>query len=393
MPPLRSKIQVVGFPVGGDMISVTEGVVSRVEVTEYSHSSRAALAMIVDAAINAGNSGGPVISEGKLVGVAFQKHTGFIDDIEGQGHAVPACLIHRFLRGVEKGKDLTLPSLRVSTQDLESGSLRKRFGLSDAEGGVLVTGISAGPGEEVALQRFDVIKKIDGYNIDAFGSVSYLGHRVQMHPVVHDKFYVGDSVDILVKRAGKDLKLKQKLLPTSFLVPRGLYDQQTSFFITGGLVFQQLTQEFLEERGFLPHLSLLYHGGILTENRTEVVVLGQILSHEVNLGFSADGVPIVAAINNQPVFDLASAYEMTQQAVRASEFLEIALECFYGSSTIVLDSSSVQAADAEIQQMYRLPKMASDNFSPFWQDIEPWSSIEGDEEDSDEEDSTQDATD
>lgn len=45
-------MQVVGFPVGGDKIAVTEGVVSRIEVVEYSHSYRPALALSVDAAIN-----------------------------------------------------------------------------------------------------------------------------------------------------------------------------------------------------------------------------------------------------------------------------------------------------------------------------------------------------
>ena len=50
----------IGFPVGGDKMAVTEGVVSRIEVVEYSHSYRPSLALTVDAAINAGNSGGPV---------------------------------------------------------------------------------------------------------------------------------------------------------------------------------------------------------------------------------------------------------------------------------------------------------------------------------------------
>jgi hypothetical protein len=263
---------------------------------------------------------------------------------------------------VEANKDLTLASLRIATQELESLALRKRFRLSDAEGGVLVTGISAGPAEEVALQRFDVIKEINGHSIDAFGGVAYLGHRVQRHAVLQGKFYVGDDVDLLVKRGREDIELTQKLLPTRFLVPRGFYDQQTPFFIVGGLVFQQLTLEYLDDAGSAPHLTQLYHAGVLTEKRTEVVILGQILAHEVNLGFDADDSPIVTAINDQPVLDLADAYELTQRAVRESEFFEVELEKYDGSSTVVLDSSSIAAADAEIQQMYRLPQMASDNF-------------------------------
>lgn len=57
---------------GGDTISITKGVVSRVELREYSHSGSELLAIQIDAAINSGNSGGPVIMGNKVAGVAFQ---------------------------------------------------------------------------------------------------------------------------------------------------------------------------------------------------------------------------------------------------------------------------------------------------------------------------------
>ena len=43
-------------------MSVTSGVVSRIEVTSYSHGATALLGMQIDAAINAGNSGGPAFN-------------------------------------------------------------------------------------------------------------------------------------------------------------------------------------------------------------------------------------------------------------------------------------------------------------------------------------------
>ncbi len=61
------------FPIGGDTMSVTSGVVSRIEVTSYVHGAAELLAIQIDAAINSGNSGGPAFnSKGECVGIAFQ---------------------------------------------------------------------------------------------------------------------------------------------------------------------------------------------------------------------------------------------------------------------------------------------------------------------------------
>ncbi|CAF0995109.1 unnamed protein product [Adineta steineri] len=61
IPRLQESIIVVGYPIGGDNLSVTKGVVSRVCMSTYSHSLEYLLTIQIDAAINPGNSGGPAI--------------------------------------------------------------------------------------------------------------------------------------------------------------------------------------------------------------------------------------------------------------------------------------------------------------------------------------------
>lgn len=99
---LMYQVYVLGYPIGGDELSVTEGVVSRVEVQTYSHSSTRALAITVDAAINSGNSGGPIIDKesGEVIAIAFQGYAG--SDVENQGHGVPAPLMHHFLHSLSR---------------------------------------------------------------------------------------------------------------------------------------------------------------------------------------------------------------------------------------------------------------------------------------------------
>ena len=78
-----------GFPIGGERLSITEGVVSRIEMFSYAHSQRCLLGVQIDAAINDGNSGGPVLRGGQLAGIAFQA----LESGENIGYAIPVPVI------------------------------------------------------------------------------------------------------------------------------------------------------------------------------------------------------------------------------------------------------------------------------------------------------------
>ena len=73
LPSLNDAVIVLGYPMGGGRLSLTKGVVSRIDYNLYAHSSiDSHLVMQVDAAINPGNSGGPVLFNNKVIGIAFQ---------------------------------------------------------------------------------------------------------------------------------------------------------------------------------------------------------------------------------------------------------------------------------------------------------------------------------
>ncbi|KFK31613.1 hypothetical protein AALP_AA6G135800 [Arabis alpina] len=71
IPCLDEAVTVVGYPHGGDSVSITKGAVSRVEFTEYVHGATKLLAVQVSAAIDSGNSGGPAVIGNKIVGVVL----------------------------------------------------------------------------------------------------------------------------------------------------------------------------------------------------------------------------------------------------------------------------------------------------------------------------------
>ena len=71
LPQVRSSVVTCGYPAGGEEISYTRGVVSRIQMEPYSHiGNRHLLTVQTDAAINPGNSGGPLLnSSGQVVGI------------------------------------------------------------------------------------------------------------------------------------------------------------------------------------------------------------------------------------------------------------------------------------------------------------------------------------
>jgi hypothetical protein len=359
MPALRDEVAVVGYPVGGEEISITEGVVSRIEVQRYSHSQRNLLAVTVDAAINAGNSGGPVFgaqSKGepggsKVVGIAFQKLNG-VDNI---GEMVPPPIIKSFLAGVAAGKKPSIPAIGVTTQNLENPFLRKQLKLSEKISGVMVLQVEYGSAAHGVLKARDVITSIDGLAIANNGTVQYLGaHRTRFDVVLSDR-YIGDRVALEIVRRGKARKLMITLGPWLPLVVRASYDQPPPFYVYGGLVFQILTRDFLTTwdkwwnkapKEFLH----LYYAGQRSKTRREVVILTQILADDVNLGYGHLYNEAVATVNGVVPLDMA---DFVKRLSLAKGAVEIATT---SGGLIALDAAAVRRATPRILQRYRIAK-------------------------------------
>ncbi|PYI97118.1 MAG: hypothetical protein DME98_09475 [Verrucomicrobia bacterium] len=102
IPALESTVSAYGYPIGGERMSVTTGIVSRIDFQLYTHSSvDQHLAIQISAQINPGNSGGPVMQDGKVVGVAFQGYSG--DVAQGVAYMIPTPVMNRFLKDISNG--------------------------------------------------------------------------------------------------------------------------------------------------------------------------------------------------------------------------------------------------------------------------------------------------
>ena len=368
LPALRDKVFVLGYPVGGDDLSITEGVVSRIEVQSYSHSHARALAVTVDAAVNSGNSGGPVVSEatGEVVGIAFQGYAG--SDVEGQGHMVPPPLVGRFLAAARAGRPTGLPSLGVYLQLLQSPALRRQLRMADAMTGVLVTWVEHGSCCEGVLRIGDVLMDVAGVRVANDGTCPLLGRRLALAAVLHGWVY-GDTLQLRILRDGEPMTLPVTLKPSGGLVPRGQYDVKPPYYIFAGLLFQPLSLEYLstwsDVKDAPPHLLQLYYDGVRTAERTEVVLLTQVLADEANVGFSGDtnGMDVVTHLNGTRVRDMRTFVAAVQAALASgTEFVELATARGDLTQRVVVAVAGVAAADARVAERYHVPAFCSPHF-------------------------------
>lgn len=351
LPRLRDAVQVVGFPIGGEEVSITEGVVSRIEVQRYEHSQRHLLAVTVDAAINDGNSGGPVFARGKVVGIAFQS----LPDAESIGEMVPAPILRRFLAGVRAGRSPDVPGIGVTTQPLENPALRRHLGMRDRDSGVLVTAVQFGSSAWGLMQRGDVLMRLDGMRIADNGTVQYRGRfRCQFDVVVGDH-HAGDIVEALILRDGKPRKVKLTMAKMALLVPRTEYECMPSWFLFGGLVFQRLTAEYLRIWGEQwwdkapKELLHLYHSGERRPDRQEIVVLQQVLADAVNVGYEPFTNDVVVEVNGVMPVDLRDFVKRIDEATG-----EVVLRLSSGA-TVLFRAQEARAAHERILTRYHVP--------------------------------------
>jgi S1-C subfamily serine protease len=349
LPELGDKVTVYGFPVGGDKLSITEGVVSRIEVGRYLHSQRNLLTAQIDAAINPGNSGWPVVKDGKLVGVAFES----IPGAENIGYTIPPLIISHFLHEVKDGGYTGFPMLGIMTQKLENDSYREYLGMAKEQAGVVVSQVVYGSSAWGIVKENDVVMKVDGIKVASDGTVPFgKRERLDLSYVISARF-VGDTVSLEVLRDRKPMTLQMTLKGETDIISRGEYDVKPKYFIYGGLVFTNLTYNYLmiwNQNDAPPSLVNHYLYDIRTPERQEIVLLQSVLADGTNLGYHDFRSMVVVKVNGENISnmkDLISKIEKT-----SSGYLELETE---GRVKIILDVARSRKASSEIMARYKIP--------------------------------------
>ena len=362
IPELESTVSAYGYPIGGQRMSVTTGIVSRIDFQLYTHSSiDSHLAIQISAQINPGNSGGPVMQNARVVGVAFQGYSG--DVAQGVAYMIPTPVINRFLKDVSDGHYDRYVDLGVTYSKLQNPAQRRFLGLQDDDRGVLVNNVILAGAAGKALLSGDVLLSIDDHPIASDSFVELEGERMEMPEVVERKFK-GDTVKLDLLRDKKPMTVIIELKPLwPYLFQGHHYDVQPRYVVYGGLLFQPLTLDMMQ--AYQPQDLRLRHyfDYFVTEQiyleHPEVIVLTNILPDPINTYLSPYRGGIVDQINDQKIRTLDDLAKVLSEP--AERFV---VRMIGDGPPLVLDPKEVDAARERIKKRYNVVKEQNLNEQP-----------------------------
>jgi S1-C subfamily serine protease len=241
LPQIKDAVMAYGFPTGGTSLSITKGIVSRIEFVSYNFPV-SGLRIQVDAAINPGNSGGPAIAGDKMIGVAFSKLIG--SDTQNIGYIIPNEEVELFLKDIADGHYDGKPAMYDDLQTLENPALRDYLKLDKSVQGMIVHR----PYQSDAgypLKEWDVITHIGDTPIDNQGMVKLKADLRVSFGYLVQRLAKDGKVPLTLVRGGKTLKVE---LPVSVERPSlvaDLHGSYPSYFVYGPLVFSTATWQLI----------------------------------------------------------------------------------------------------------------------------------------------------
>jgi len=191
----------------------------------------------------------PLVKNNKLAGLLlrYDSRSQLLD-------AIPAPVITHFLKEAESQNYRGFPSAGFSFFPTRDPQLREFAGEKGKGGGVYITNVEAGtPAMKAGLQVGDVVTAIGNNEIDQNGNyVDRLFGKIEFTNLLTAHAYAGDVIPFHIQRNGKAMQLNMTLEhrdAKDYVSPPYYLDQPPRYYVLGGLIFQELSRQYLKEWG------------------------------------------------------------------------------------------------------------------------------------------------
>ncbi len=278
-----------------------------------------------DSEIQGAGWGEPLIADSHVVGL--------ITSQDGRTcTALPASFIRSILEARKKGTYHGLGYFHFVWQPAANLASLASLKLEGEPRGVIVIDVPDRPdrGEQVIKPK-DIILRIDGHDIDIQGDYEdpEFGHLMLENLSTRGK-WAGEEFKIQISRDGKPMEVSYRLPKYDFtnsLVPFATYDQEPEYLILGGLVFQPLSDSYLQSWGNewkrrAPFRLLYARTENPTRERPSLVLLSQVLPDSYNIGYQEQRWLVVDKVNGQSISGLAELRQALQKPVDGFHMIE-----------------------------------------------------------------------
>jgi S1-C subfamily serine protease len=349
LPYLSANVNVVGFPQGGNSITITKGIVSRLDGSVYpngldqgARNTPDSLPIVqVDASINHGNSGGPAFDEkGGLMGLAFCSLAG----ASNVGYIIPALLLKNFVETVqEAGRWQAQPEVGAMFRPILNPSLRSWLRLKESDTGVQVRSISPKSPLHELVRKGDVLLRIDGLPVSGEGTITQtISGRKVAFPfdtlVTEKKGGETTAMEFLrvntTTGAHQTFPVKAVFHPIQPLAARfddspmddkgrEYFTAVPDFFVFGTIVWgvfsNPVLQQALAQKMEVPWTVRKHALHQWRKGDEEVVVLMQGLSHRCNQEYDMSTMRVLRFFNGQKISNLKEFIKLAGAANKAGE--------------------------------------------------------------------------
>src|SRR5438094_5017335 len=288
----------------------------------------------------------PLVKNNKLAGLLlrYDSRSQLLD-------AIPAPVITHFLKEADSQNYRGFPSAGFSFFPTRDPALRE-FAGDKGKRGVYVTNVEPGtPAMRAGLKVGDILTSVGNHDIDENGNyVDPLYGKIEFTNLLTAHAYAGDMVPCHIQRDGKPMQLNVTLEhrdAKDYVSPPYYLDQPPRYYVLGGLIFQELSRQYLKEWG--PNWQreapqrLVYMDHFQSElfplpNR-RVVILTQVLPANSTIGYDDLAYLTVTKVNGREIKSLADLAEAIKHPVKG--FIKI--ETAEDPKQIELDAAQVAA--------------------------------------------------
>jgi len=347
----------------GSLLS-TAGLLTSAEVVRYPSENAAFLIYRLTSALQprAGSFTTPVVRGEALTGLLQR-----FDPRTQNADAIPAPVIRHFLKTAETRPYSGFPKVGLAFTNLRDPQLRRYAGLPNGTQGVYITEVLKGGAADAAgIQVGDVLLSVAGESVDLDGNYVDPGYgKLSMAHLATTRYFNGDKIPVRLLRGGKEITLELTLAhpdTRDAIIEPYVIDRAPRFYVLGGLVFQELSRQYLKEWGNdwpakAPDRFVYYDRYQQTlfrdDPREKIVILSQVLPSPCTVGYESIRSVEITEINGVALRSLADVEKAVAQPVDG--FHRIRLREFPGE--IILDAEEAKAIEPRLQQGYGLPSL------------------------------------